>query len=206
MARALMVGDDVFVELIRDRQKKGIDLYDEVWDGVYLMPSMPNLAHQDLVADLTSVLREVVVKERRGRVQPGANVSDRRTDWKENFRVPDIVVVLNSGQAVDCNTHWFGGPDFLVEIQSPGDETDEKVSFYGALGTRELLVIHRDTRRLRLYRHDGQELALIKSTLLKGKRGLVSHVLPLAFQLRSIRGRPRTELWRTEGKAAQWTV
>jgi len=31
-------------ELIRDRQNRGIDRYDEVWDGVYVMPSTPHLS------------------------------------------------------------------------------------------------------------------------------------------------------------------
>ena len=130
MTRTLVLGEDIFEDLVRERKRKGIDLYDEVWDGVYVMPSMPNLAHQRLVHRLEVPLDEVVEQEDRGAVYPGANVSDREHDWKENYRVPDIVVVLKGGRALNCDTHLFGCPDFLVEIQSPGDDTDEKLPFY----------------------------------------------------------------------------
>src|SRR5262249_59323091 len=109
-----------------------------------------------------------------GEVYPGANVSDRRKNWKENYRAPDVVVVLPKSRAVHCGTYLFGGPDFLVEIESPGDDTEEKVPFYGKIGVRELLIVHRDRRTLRLLRHDGRELVLVKPSTLEGKEGLVS--------------------------------
>jgi hypothetical protein len=193
-------------ELIRQRQQRGIDLYDEVWEGVYVMPSMPSMPHQKLVHDVEVVLDEVVVREDRGEVYPGANVSDRRSNWKENFRVPDVVVVLKNSRAIDCDTYLYGGPDFLVEIQSPGDETDEKIPFYNKIQVQELLIIHRDTRRLRLYRHNGRQLALVKPTTFQGGKWLVSQVVPLAFRRRIIKGVPKTEVRRTDGTPGTWLV
>jgi Uma2 family endonuclease len=193
-------------EWIRQRQKLGIDKPDEVWEGVYVVPPLASNRHQDLVTAVAVILHRIVVTEGRGRVQPGANVSDRRSEWDENFRVPDVVVVLNDGQAIDCTTHWFGGPDFLVEIQSPGDETDEKIPFYSQIQVRELLIIHRDTRQLRLYRHDGQQLIRVNPSAFQGGKWLVSAVLPLAFRRRSIRGNPRTEVQRTDGAPGNWMV
>src|SRR5262249_23087002 len=150
------------------RQVRGVDTYDEVWEGVYVVPPLANLHHQDFTGDLYDIFHGVVRSEKRGRVQPGANVSDRRTDWETSFRVPDIVIVLNDGRAVDCGTHWFGGPDFLVEVESPGDETDLKIPFYSQIKVRELLIIHRDTRLLRLFRHDGQQLVQVEPSDWKG--------------------------------------
>jgi Uma2 family endonuclease len=192
--------------LIRERQERGIDRYDEVWDGVYVMPAMANLFHQDLVTALTSIFSELVVKEKRGRVQPGANVSDRRKNWGTNFRVPDVVVVLNQGRAVDCNTHWFGGPDFLVEVESRSGDAEDKIPFYSRIEVRELLIIHRDTRALRLYRHDGRGLIPVDLSLFEGKQWLVSQILPLAFRRKVVKKSPRTELVRTDGKPGYWTV
>src|SRR5262249_46269492 len=102
--------------IIQERQERGIDKYDEVWDGVYGMPPLANNPPQDLVGSLYAVLFQVINQDGLGRVQPGANVSDRRARWEKNFRAPDIVVVLRDSRAVDCTTHWMGGPDFLVEI------------------------------------------------------------------------------------------
>jgi Uma2 family endonuclease len=193
-------------ELIRDRQQRGIDLYDEVWEGVYVMPPMPNLEHQDLNGDMYDVLSAVVKTEKRGRVQAGANVSDRRTDWDKSYRVPDIVVVLKGGRAVDCGTHWFGGPDFLAEVESPGDDTVLKIPFYSRIQVRELLIVHRDSRRLRLYRHDGLELVPVGLSSLRGKKWLVSEVLPVAFRRETGRGRARIRVRRTDGKPGRWVV
>jgi Uma2 family endonuclease len=193
-------------ELIRERQKRGIDKYDEVWDGVYVMPPLATNPHQTLVAYLTGILFNVITLEGRGRVQAGANVSDRRRHWEQNFRAPDVVVVLNDSRAVDCTTHWMGGPDFLIEIQSPRDDTEKRIPFYSTIQVRELLIIHRDTRELRLYRHDGQQLALLEPATIEGKEWLASAVVPLAFRRGGRRRTPRTEVRRTDKTPGHWTV
>jgi Uma2 family endonuclease len=193
-------------ELIQERKRRGADRYDEVWNGVYVMPSMPSLEHQELVHDLGTIFDEVVKRPGLGKVYPGVNVSDRGSDWKKNYRVPDLVVVLKSSRAVSHSTHVQGGPDFLVEIESPGDDSEEKVPFYGQLGVRELLLIHRDKRTLRLLRLEGGELVLVLAAPLEGKRWLVSAVLPLAFRRKLQGGKPVTEVRRTDGEPGLWSV
>lgn len=188
-------------ELIRARQERGVDRYDEVWDGVYVMPPLANNPHQILVSRFNTILDHVIVMEGRGEVVPGANVSDRREDWEHNYRCPDVLAVLKGGQAIDCGTHFFGGPDFLVEIQSPGDDTELKIPFYSKIRVKELLIVHRDTRQLRLYRHDGNELKLVAPA--DGK-WLTSAIVPLAFRRQVLRSGPRLEVRRTDGKADKW--
>jgi Uma2 family endonuclease len=117
-----------------------------------------------------------------------------------------MVVVLKNSRAIDCSTHFCGGPDFLVEIQSPGDDTEEKVPFYGKIGVRELLIIHRDKRTLRLLRLEGEELVLVRPSSLEGKEWLVSEVLPLAFRRAVRKGIAVTQVRRTDGKPGLWTV
>lgn len=192
--------------LIIERQQKGIDKYDEIWEGVYVMPAAPSNPHQDLVGEFNDIFRQVVVHEKRGRVQPGANVSDRREGWEHNHRAPDVVVVLDTGIAVDCMTHWFGGPDFIVEIESRGQGTEEKIPFYGKVRVTELLIVERDTRHLRLYRHNGETLALVGQSDAGNPAWLQSSVLPLAFRWKSTKDGPRTEVKRTDGKTGKWVV
>jgi Uma2 family endonuclease len=207
MVTRLLIRDaGLFDQLIQERKRKGIDLFDEVWEGMYVMPSMPSNAHQLLVGDLDDIFRAVVGKAELGKSYPGANVSDRRKGWDDNYRIPDVVVVLNDCRAVDCTTHFCGGPDFLVEVQSPGDDTEEKVPFYGKIGVRELLIVHRDKRTLGLLRLEGEELILVKPSLLDGKEWLVSAVLPLAFRRTVVKGVARTQVRRTDGKPGLWTV
>jgi Uma2 family endonuclease len=206
MTRGLVLDGLLLDRLIEERKRLGLDLHDEVWEGMYVMPSMPSIAHQELVHDLGIVFDEVIRKRKRGKVYPGANVSDRRSGWEENYRIPDVLVVLQGGRAVDCGTHVQGGPDFLVEIESPGDDTEEKVPFYGSIGVRELLIIHRDRRTLRLLRLEGDELVEVKTTTLDGKQWLISEVLPLAFRRTSSKGVARTEVRRTDDTPGNWVV
>src|SRR5436309_12995614 len=100
-------------ELIQERKRKGADRYDEVWDGVYVMPAMPSLEHQELVHDLGVIFDVVVKRPGLGKVYPGVNVSDRRSDWKDHYRVPDQVIVLKNTRAVSHSAHIEGAPDFL---------------------------------------------------------------------------------------------
>jgi hypothetical protein len=43
-------------QLIADRQARGIDHHDEVWDGVYVMAPIANNEHQAVVGGLTEFL------------------------------------------------------------------------------------------------------------------------------------------------------
>ncbi len=207
MVARLLIRDVGLAEhLIQERKRKGLDRYDEVWEGVYVIPPMPANAQQLLLDDLSDIFREVVKKAGLGQTYPGANVSDRRKGWEHNYRVPDLLVVLKNSRAIDCDTHFCGGPDFLVEIQSPGDDTEEKVPLYAKIGVRELLILHRDTRAPRLLQLEASELVLAQPSLLEGKERLVSAVLPLAFRRTTSKGTPRTQVRRTDGERGVWTV
>ena len=150
---SVMVNDPDFAsELIADRQARQIDRYDEVWEGVYMMSPLANNEHQSLATELSIAIGSVVDWEGLGRTLAGANVSDRPDDWTKNYRIPDVLVFKPNTVAEDCGSHWFGGPEFAVEIVSPGDKTLEKLDFYAEVGTRELLVIDRDPWKLTLYR------------------------------------------------------
>ncbi len=206
MTRLLVLDGERADAMIEERKRLGLDIYDEVWEGMYVMPSTPNADHQELVDDLGDILSEVVKRAGLGKKYPGMNVSDRRTSWKDNYRIPDIVVALKNGRAINCGTHFFGGPDFLVEVESPGDDTEEKVPFYSKIGVRELLITHRDKRTLRLLHHDGEDLVEVKPSTLEGKQWLVSAVLPLAFRRVTSKGSPRTEVRRTDEHPGRWTI
>ena len=148
------VVEDPVVErsLIEERRRNGLDRYDEVWEGVYIIMPSPNDEHQDLVAGTVGVLRQTIQKPGLGKVRLGINVSDRVVDWKTNFRIPDAMVYLNDNPAQCYDTSWYGGPDFAIEVASPGDRSRLKLGFYASVGTRELLLIDRDPWNMWLYR------------------------------------------------------
>jgi Uma2 family endonuclease len=193
-------------DYIRDRQRRGIDGHDEVWEGVYIVPPLANNEHQEIVGGLIGILFHVVTLEGRGKVYPGTNLSDRVEGWKKKFRAPDVVVALDDTKAVDCDTHYMGGLDFLVEVLSPREETDKKIPFYSQLQVREVLIIDRDTRQMRLLRHDGQALVAVAPSDFNGGKCLRSQVVPLAFRRRALKSGARTEVRRTDGTPGSWSV
>jgi len=155
---SLMINDpQIASELIADRRAQQIDRYDEVWEDVYMMSPLANNEHQSLATELSIAIGSVIDWQNLGRTQMGANVSDRREDWTRNYRIPDVLVFKNGTTAEDCDTHWVGGPEFAIEIVSPGDRTLEKLDFYAEVGTRELLVIDRDPWKLTLYRREASK-------------------------------------------------
>src|SRR4051812_18445019 len=118
-AMAMMVLDSFVEQQIRaDREARGIDRHDEVWEGVYMMAPIANNEHQELQGRLMFAIGSALGGEGQHHIAAGGNVSDRQDDWTHNYRVPDVIVVFPDSAARDCGTHWCGGPDFTVEITS----------------------------------------------------------------------------------------
>jgi Uma2 family endonuclease len=198
---------DPFVEgrLRADREASGGDRFDEVWEGVYFMPPLANDEHQELATRIGAVLQIVVGWDGPHRVYVGVNVSDREEGWEDNYRIPDVAVFLEGGPARDCGTHWCGGPDFAIEILSPGDRSREKLAFYAGLGVRELLLIDRDPWAVELYQNRDGELIQTGQSSLDQPAPLASETLPLTFCLRAGRTRPILDVAHTDG-VQRWSV
>lgn len=57
----ILVNDPDIAERIRaEREAAGADGYDEVWEGVYVVPLMPNDEHQDVAGGFYAVFKEVL--------------------------------------------------------------------------------------------------------------------------------------------------
>ncbi len=105
-----MIIDSLLEEhLIAQRRETCADRFDEVWEGIYMMAPMPNTEHQTIVFRLASIFGELVEWQGLGTVMAGVNVSDRETDWNQNYRVPDVAVAMSVGIVRDCGTHWRAG-------------------------------------------------------------------------------------------------
>lgn len=192
-------------ELIAERRARGLDRWDEVWDGDYVIKTQPNDEHQELVAGWTSILFEVIQRENRGKVRPGVNVSDRRRNWKRNYRCPDVVVYLHDNPAENHDVFWYGGPDLAVEVLSPGDRTREKLGFYARIKTREVLLVDRDPWSLELYRLHEDVLTLVGRSAPERSEWLESAVVPLKFRLVPAEPRPHIEVVHTQSTGL-WTI
>ncbi len=129
------------------RRRTGADRCDEVWEGVLHMGPLPNFDHQDLEFHLEAWLRAHWAKRTRGRVSHQRNVAQPgRADWQHNYRGPDLVLVRPARLSRDRNEYIEGGPDVIIEIRSPGDESYDKLPFYFEVGVEEAWIVDRDTK------------------------------------------------------------
>jgi Uma2 family endonuclease len=132
-------------EFLELRKRTGADQYDEMWEGVLHMAPVPNRMHQDLEWALETYLRLAWAPPRQAKVYHQINVASLG-GWPNNYRIPDLVLLLPERFAVDRNEYFEGAPSAVVEIHSPGDESYEKLPFYAALGVPEVWIIDRDSK------------------------------------------------------------
>ncbi len=197
---ALIVLDPAMEQRLKaDREASGLDRYDEVWEGVYMMAPLADDEHQDLQTQLGGVLLVRVGWTGLGQVRTGVNVSDREHDWTKNYRCPDVAVFLPDTKARNCDTFWLGGPDFAIEIISRGDRSRDKFDFYAKVGVRELLLVDRHPWALEFYQLVRNEMQLQTRSTLAAPAVIASNLVPLTFQLAPGQPRPRIKVTDADG-------
>ena len=189
----------------RLRAERGIDLFDEVWDGEYFMSPSPNPFHQTVLFRLHKAIDLTIDERGMGRTFQEVNITDRPDDWTRNYRIPDLAVFLNGNPAIERETHFLGGPDFAVEILSEGDRAREKLDFYAKVGVRELLIIDRNPWGLELHRLAAGSLNLVRRLDPDSPGELASEVLSLTFRLVSGADRPLIHVSQAE-TGSTWTI
>ena len=140
---------DVTPEYLEERKRKGLDHRDEMWEGILHMPPMPNCHHQEFQWYLETFLRRhlrrkgIEVYHEVNLASPGGRPSD--------YRIPDLVLIGPSRGEINRNDYIEGAPDVVVEIESPGDETREKMPFYAKIGVPEVWIVGRDTKAFEVH-------------------------------------------------------
>jgi Uma2 family endonuclease len=191
--------------MIARRRHLGIDRFDEVWDGVYIMAPAADNEHSRVSTNLGAAFVESIERPGLGLCFTGPNISDRKVGWAKNFRCPDVAVFLNGNTAENCGDFWFGGPDFAVEIVSPRDRTRKKIPFYEKVGTRELLIVDRRPWKLTLHRLTSGKLVETGYSTFDDPRPLASQVISLTFRLAGDVSRPAIAIEQHDG-SRQWTI
>jgi len=199
--RAVVIDSIAIQQLVERRKKLGIDRWDEVWKGEWHLNPGPSIEHQRIVKGLLRILMEVVEDTGLGLVLQGVNVADPSRGLLD-FRIPDISIVLQGSRAQIQETFIAGGPDMLIEIRSPGDETYEKLPWYGEQGVREVFILDRDTKRVELYRHDGTALVLRAAF----PQIAESQLLQLRFETIHEAGIPHLHVMNLKATQRSWVV
>lgn len=167
------------------RRSRGLDRWDEVWDGVLHLTPAPSVEHLRILDELIMILGRHLTATGRGTLRLGINLfrdQGRRID----YRIPDLTFVAAGHEHILLDDGVRGGcPDAVIEIRAPEDETYEKLPFYAALRIREVIVIERDTRRLELHRLDGAQYV----TLQPDREGWLRSDT-MGVQLRWVNGAP----------------
>jgi Uma2 family endonuclease len=159
LVKAVML--DVSPEELARRKLTGVDRWDEMWEGVLHMAPAPSREHQRILDDLIVFLRPLLTKRGRGTLQSGINVFDEASP-KENYRIPDLTFVAAGRESVLAEDGTRGGgPDAVIEVRSPGDESYDKLPFFASLGVREVIVIDRDTKRPEIFRLAGSQYVAV---------------------------------------------
>jgi Uma2 family endonuclease len=146
--RAIM--PSVLPDVLAWRKRRGLDKWDEMWDGELHMPPMPNYDHQDLEGDLQAFLKACWARPIRAKVLHQMNLASIGGS-PDDFRIPDLVLLTRGRMHVNRGEYLEGPPDVVIEIESPGDETRQKFPFYAELGVPEVWVIDRDTKEPAVY-------------------------------------------------------
>lgn len=156
---------DVDRALLAERRRRGLDKWDEMWEGVLHMVPPPSARHQRVEDELWLALRPAA---RRCGLMITTDTGVFAND--DDYKVPDIVAYspeAASERAVE------GAPELVVEVRSPGDESYDKVGWYLGRGAKAVLVVDRDTLALELYRQDGRVPPAPDGAVVLGALGVV---------------------------------
>jgi Uma2 family endonuclease len=120
------------------RRQAGLDRFDEVWEGRYVVAPDPHGNHGSTQLGVAMLLLSAARRlglQARGTFNLGG---------PGDYRVPDAGITA-AQPAV-----WYDTAVLVVEILSPDDGTFDKLDFYRDHGVRELLVLDWTTRTVRV--------------------------------------------------------
>ena len=110
-------------------------------------------------------LRPLLRRKGRGTLISGIGVVSDASP-KQDYRVPDLTFLAAGREALIVRDGTCkGGPDAVLAVRSPADETYEKLPFFAQLGVREMIVIDRDTKRPEVFRLAGSQYLAVSPGL-----------------------------------------
>ncbi len=150
--RAVLV--DAPEALLEERRRLGLDVFDEMWEGVLHMVPPAGGPHQRLGTCLARAFGPAA--DRRGLLLSNETGLFAAAD---DYRVPDLSVYRPehaSDRGVD------GTAAMVIELRSPNDESYAKLDWYAARGVTEALVIDPPTRAVERYALRGGTYRLVE--------------------------------------------
>jgi Uma2 family endonuclease len=163
---------DDYIELIKQNNDKRYEIING--ELIELMP--PNIKHQKISIELSSILNFYVKKKRLGEVF-AAPCEVKLGDYPYE---PDIIFVSNSNIGIIEKNRIVGSPDLIIEIMSPESRKRDKVEkyrIYEEYCVKEYWIIDPDKNSVNVYiLEDGKyrlsqeltETGVLKSSVIRG--------------------------------------
>jgi len=150
----------VLEQWLGERRRLGLDRRDEVWEGVlHVVAPYASSGHGELEDQIGRLLYDPA--KAAGLVPGGRFILGDPDD----YRIPDGGYHWQR----PYGAAWVPTAALVVEIRSPGDETDAKFGFYAARRVAEVIVVDPAQRSVRWWRlgDDGEYAEQPGSALLE---------------------------------------
>jgi Uma2 family endonuclease len=134
--------------LLERRRRDGLDRFDEVWGGVLHMIPAPSFEHARITSQLMVLLDGPARAAGLLAAMGGFNLGQSEHD----YRVPDGGLHRPGATGV-----WLPTAALVVEVVSPGDETWNKLGFYGRQGVDEVLIVDPEKRTVEWLARAGED-------------------------------------------------
>ncbi len=139
--------DDILVELI---------------DGVIYHLGTPSVAHQEIVSEISYLLKDYVVKNK-GECKVLTSPIAVQLDCDDKTIVqPDILVLCDKNKMKQQCV--FGAPDMVIEVLSPSTrkyDLTTKMAKYMNTGVREYWIVDLDKKKILVYNWENDEFPRI---------------------------------------------
>ena len=132
---------------LEERRAKGLDGFDEVWEGAYVVEPMAHPRH-GLVDQQVAVILDPPARAAGLVVSSPLNLGE-----PDDYRVPDRVLLRSIP-----TTTYVPTAAMVVEVVSPDDRSRQKLDFYAAHDVDEVLLVEPRRRSVELFGRRGEHM------------------------------------------------
>ena len=146
---------------IEDYESLPEDTRAEIFDGQIHCMAGPSQTHQTILLELSSTLNTFVKKKNGSCKVFPAPFDVKLNDNPLTIVQPDIMIVCDQNKldGKRCN----GAPDFIIEIVSPGNSSDDyvkKLYYYKNYGIREYWIVDPNRRTISVNYFEGDMISV----------------------------------------------
>lgn len=124
----------------------------ELIDGEMYMMATPGRIHQDIVMDLSYLIKDYIVQKNGDcKVYPSPFAVFLNAN-NEIYLEPDISVICDKDKLTDEGCK--GAPDWIIEVVSPSSrqmDYNKKLFKYGTAGVRDYWIVDPEKNRIMVY-------------------------------------------------------